>query len=396
MTKILIVDDKENNLLALRNVLKVLEDVEIVEALSGDAALRATLHHDFALAILDVQMPAMDGYELATLLRHDQRTGHVPIIFLSAVYLEATHVFKGYSSGAVDFITKPFNPEILLSKVRVFLELDARKAEIVRQKASLEKLVAQLEKQIEARQKAEQELMKARMLEALGSLAGGIAHDFNNMLAVVLAQIELARFKGSGDHHVDELLGEAEKTILRATELTAKFITFSGGGSPLKQKISIKQFLRKSVDSFLNGSNIRYEFYFAKDLWDITADLKQMDQVIYAMVTNAKEAMIQGGTLKIEAVNWQAGLQKETTGLMVKEGPYVKITITDQGPGIAPEYIAKIFDPYFSTKQRGNEKGMGLGLTIAHSIINKHGGHIQAQSNGGAGASFDIYLPALK
>jgi signal transduction histidine kinase len=397
MTKILIVDDKENNLLALRNVLKALEDVEIIEALSGDAALRATLHHDFALAILDVQMPAMDGYELATLLRNDQRTGHVPIIFLSAVYLEATHVFKGYSSGAVDFITKPFNPEILLSKVRVFLELDARKAEIIRQKSSLEKLVAQLEQQIEAREKAEQELMKARMLEALGTLAGGIAHDFNNMLAVVLAQIELARFKSSsGEHHIDELLDEAAKTILRATELTAKFITFSGGGSPLRQQISVKEFLPKSAKSALNGSDIRYHFSFAQDLWDISADLKQMDQVIYVMVTNAREAMIQDGTLKIEAVNWEAGPQKETNGLTIKKGPYVKITITDQGPGIAPENLSKIFDPYFSTKQRGNDKGMGLGLTIAHSIVNKHGGYIQAQSERGAGASFDIYLPALK
>jgi signal transduction histidine kinase len=395
MAKILIVDDKENNLLALRNVLKGLE-VETVQATSGDAALRATLNHDFALAILDVQMPAMDGYELAALLRGDQRTRHVPIIFLTAVCLEAPYVFKGYSSGAVDFITKPFSPEILLSKVRVFLELDARKAEIIRQKASLEKLVAQLEHQIEARKKAEQELMKARMLEALGTLAGGIAHDFNNMLAVVLAQIELARIRSGGDQRVDELLGEAEKSVLRATELTSKFITFSGGGSPLKKKLSVREWLRKSASAALDGSNIRYDFSFAQGLWDFSADRRQMDQVIYVLVTNAREAMGQGGTLKIAASNWQEGPHEKTAGLTMEEGPYVKVTITDQGPGIAAENIAKIFDPYYSTKQRGNEKGMGLGLTIAHSIIHKHGGYIQAESVGGAGASFHIYLPALK
>ena len=124
MAKILIVDDKKSNLLALQNVLKALE-VQIIPALNGDEALRASLHHDFALAILDVQMPAMDGYELAALLRGDPHTRHIPIIFLSAVYSDDPYVFKGYSSGAVDFITKPFNPEILLSKVRVFLEMDA-------------------------------------------------------------------------------------------------------------------------------------------------------------------------------------------------------------------------------------------------------------------------------
>lgn len=129
MAAILIVDDKESNLFALENVLKGL-DVEIVKALTGDEALRATLNHDFAMAILDVQMPGMDGYELANLLRSDARTTNIPIIFLSAVYSDEPYVFRGYESGGVDFLTKPFRSEILLSKVRVFLELNCRKEEL--------------------------------------------------------------------------------------------------------------------------------------------------------------------------------------------------------------------------------------------------------------------------
>jgi signal transduction histidine kinase len=395
MAKILIVDDKESNLLALQHVLKKLE-VEIVTATTGDDALRASLNHDFALAILDVQMPAMDGYELAALLRSDQRTKHVPIIFLSAVYFDESNIFKGYSSGAVDFITKPFDPEILLSKVRVFLELNASKAEIVRQKADLEKLVVQLEHQMEARKKAEQELLKARMLEALGVLAGGIAHDFNNMLTVVLGQIDLARIHNGQSDYVDTILGQAEKAIKRASELTAKFITFSGGGAPRKQKVSVGQLLSKSVVSALSGSNLGHQFSFQEDLWPIEVDRKQINQVIYVLVTNAREAMGQGGTLKIQAVNREVGLREDTTGLAMKAGPYVKVSITDQGPGIAAENLARIFDPYFSTKERGSVKGMGLGLSIAHSIVSKHGGYIQAESEKGAGASFHLYLPAVR
>jgi signal transduction histidine kinase len=394
MAKILIVDDKESNLLALEKVLSGLE-VEVVQAITGEDALRATLNQDFALAILDVQMPAMDGYELAVLLRSDQRTKHVPIIFLSAVYFEDPYVFKGYSSGAVDFITKPFNPEILLSKVRVFLELNDQKAEITRQKESLEKLVAQLELQIEARQRAEQELLKVRMLKALGTLAGGIAHDFNNMLTVVMGQIELAQIHGSCDEKAFNLLGEAQKTILGATELTNKFITFSGGGEPLKRRVSVRQLLEESVVSALAGSNLEFDFSFGRDLWDIDVDPQQINQVIFVLVTNAREAMPQGGALHIQAVKWRPGPQTDTAAMNLKQGPYVKVSIVDQGPGIAAENLPKIFDPYFSTKDRGSIKGMGLGLTIAHSIISKHDGCIQAHSEKDGGASFHIYLPAV-
>jgi signal transduction histidine kinase len=396
MAEILIVDDKESNLLALQQVLKNLEDVQIIKSLTGEEALRASLNHDFALAILDVQMPSMDGYELAVLLRGDPRTRHIPIIFLSAVFFEDPYVFKGYSSGAVDFITKPFNPQVLLSKVRVFLELNARKAEVISQNARLENLVAQLEQQMEARKKAEQELFKARMLEAVGTLAGGIAHDFNNMLTALVGQIELIQIHCDHDEHVRELLDDVHASILRATNLTSKFITFSGGGTPYKQTLPSKPLLSESVVAALAGSDLEVDFSFQEDLWDLEADQRQLNQVIYVLVTNAREAMAQSGTLRIRAVNWERTSRENSAGPSIEEGPFVKVTITDHGPGIAAENLEKIFDPYFSTKSRGSIKGMGLGLTIAHSIVTKHGGSIQVESSPGAGASFHIYLPASK
>jgi len=183
---------------------------------------------------------------------------------------------------------------------------------------------------------------------------------------------------------------------MRTTELTNKFITFSGGGTPRKQTVSPQKMLRKSAAAALAGSNIGHEFLFQEGLWDIKADLRQMEQVIYVLVTNAREAMPQGGELKIQAVNWASGCNGDPTGLAMQPGFYVKVSIADQGPGIAEENLARIFDPYFSTKNRGSIRGMGLGLTIAHSIITKHDGYIQAESPSGEGANFNVYLPALK
>jgi len=136
--KILLVDDRPNNLFTLKTVLQEAE-AEFVEAVSGNDALRELLHHDFALAILDVQMPEMDGYELARLIRGREKTSRLPIIFLSAIYSDSFHIFKGYNSGAVDFITKPFHPEILIGKVLFFME-------IYRQQQQLKATISELER----------------------------------------------------------------------------------------------------------------------------------------------------------------------------------------------------------------------------------------------------------
>ncbi|WP_020585726.1 ATP-binding response regulator [Desulfobacter curvatus] len=184
--KILIVDDRPENIFSLKRVLAGI-DTEIIEALTGNDALIASLHHEFALAILDVQMPEMDGYELAELLRSEEKTSSIPIIFMSAVYSSDYHVFKGYEAGAVDFLVKPFETRILLSKVNIFLELDRQKSELAASKETLEKKVAErthelmaknreLQAEIERRKKAEQSVRKAQkqweeIFEAIGHMA---------------------------------------------------------------------------------------------------------------------------------------------------------------------------------------------------------------------------------
>lgn len=128
--KILIVDDKPENLKVLRTVLQDL-DVELVEATSGNEALLKTLHHNFSLALVDIQMPIMDGYELAGILRDDEKTEHLPVIFISAVYTDNLNVFKGYEKGAFSFVTKPFDPEILINKVKFFIKKHQQEIELM-------------------------------------------------------------------------------------------------------------------------------------------------------------------------------------------------------------------------------------------------------------------------
>ncbi|MBE3074377.1 MAG: response regulator, partial [Actinobacteria bacterium] len=173
--EILIVDDKKENLVALRRVLSGV-DAEIVEATSGNQALAATLDHQFAVAILDVQMPAMNGYELAEHLRGDQKTQGIPIVFLTAEYSDEQHMFRGYEAGGVDYITKPFAPEVLLGKVKIYLEMDRSRRELEMHRDHLEALVTERTAELEER------IKELRCLYAVSSLASEPSGSINESL----------------------------------------------------------------------------------------------------------------------------------------------------------------------------------------------------------------------
>lgn len=240
---------------------------------------------------------------------------------------------------------------------------------------------------ITERKALEDELLKARKLESVGILAGGIAHDFNNMLSGILSNIELAKTYSVLDNKLYELLEEAELATFRAKDLTGQLLTFSKGGVPLKRTVALREVVRASAHFALRGSDVLCEFSIPGDLWPVDADEGQMSQVINNLILNAKQAMPNGGTVKISCKNITPNA---SAFLPLKKGRYVAIDIQDQGIGIAKEHLPKIFDPYFTTKQRGS----GLGLATAYSIIEKHGGQIVADSNLGAGSVFRIYLPA--
>ncbi|MCX5893387.1 MAG: PAS domain S-box protein [Deltaproteobacteria bacterium] len=241
---------------------------------------------------------------------------------------------------------------------------------------------------ITERQRAEVERLKFSKLESLGTLAGGIAHDFNNILTGILGNIGLAMLNGKIEPQVQERLAQAEQACIRAQALSRQLLTFAKGGAPIKKMVSLAYLLKESAILTLSGSKSRCDLSIPEDLWLVEADEGQLSQVINNLLINADQAMPEGGIIQVSAENC---LVKAETDLPISKGKYVKFAIADQGIGISPKYLDKIFDPYFSTKQ----KGSGLGLATAYSIIKNHSGHIQIESQQGVGTTFHIYLPAI-
>ena len=239
------------------------------------------------------------------------------------------------------------------------------------------------------RKQVEAELANAQKLESLGVLAGGIAHDFNNILSAISTNLSMARMFGDIKDDVDKMLTDAETATLRAQNLTHQLLTFSKGGSPVKRTISIQRLLQETVDFALSGSNVRCDDSVPGDLWPVDVDEGQISQAIHNLILNADQAMPEGGMIRIGGENL---VLAEGSLPSLKEGCYIKISVTDQGIGIPEKHLHKIFDPFFSTKY----KGSGLGLATCFSIVTKHDGHIHVDSEAGVGTTFSIYLPSSK
>ncbi len=240
---------------------------------------------------------------------------------------------------------------------------------------------------ITERYRMEDELRKMQRLESIGVLAGGIAHDFNNILTAIMGNISLARVKKPGDLEYDELLREAEDAAYRARGLTAQFLTFARGGSPVQGEASIKEIITNSASFILMGSNINCVYNFHHNLKQAKVDREQVSQLIQNLILNAKEAMPDGGEINISARTVQV---EQNSTLPLQPGEYISIRIQDTGRGISEEHIDSIFDPYFTTRDEGH----GLGLSVVYSVIKRHGGYIEVDSERGKGSVFTFYLPA--
>lgn len=242
---------------------------------------------------------------------------------------------------------------------------------------------------ITEKQRLQEHLQKSEKLDSLGILAGGIAHDFNNLLSGVFGYIEMAREESRDFQAVTQYLDLAGKVYNRAKDLTHQLLTFSKGGIPVRKIGNISGLIKNSTQFILTGSNVACEFDIPDSIAPCEYDENQMSQVIDNIVRNAQQAMPSGGMIRISLRNVTL---KEKEIALLPHGDYIKICITDQGKGIPPELLGKIFDPFFSTK----EMGSGLGLTTCYSIIQKHDGHIQVDSVAGKGSKFTIFLPASK
>ena len=240
---------------------------------------------------------------------------------------------------------------------------------------------------ITEKKKMEDELIKVKKLESVGILAGGIAHDFNNLLTSILGNVSLAKSWAKKEDQTFRILENAEKASLQARNLTQQLLTFSKGGAPIKNTASIAGLVRDSADFAVIGSAVKCEISFPDGLWAVEVDSGQISQVINNLIINADQAMPEGGIIEVSGENIVISTKD---ALPLDDGNYVRISIKDQGVGISKEHLKKVFDPYFSTKQ----KGSGLGLATSYSIVKKHRGLITVKSEITVGTTFHIYLSA--
>lgn len=239
------------------------------------------------------------------------------------------------------------------------------------------------------RQKLESEIIKRQKLESIGILAGGIAHDFNNILTAISSNISVIKQTVGSRSEILDILQDTENAAVEARYLTGQLLTFSRGGEPVREQFPVDRFIRDSVKFALRGSNVNAEINIPVDIFDVYADKSQLIQVINNLMINSIQAMPNGGVINICLENLD--LEYGNTELL-EPGYYIKISFEDQGCGIEPQNLNRVFDPYFSTK----EQGSGLGLFSVYSIIQKHKGNIEVESTVGKGTVFTIILPARR
>ena len=238
------------------------------------------------------------------------------------------------------------------------------------------------------RKRVEEERLTTGKLESLGTLAGGIAHDLNNLLTVISGNIGLAQIEAPGSPaNLLSFLSRAGEAAQQAAQLSNQLLTFSKGGTPLKRVVSISDLVTQAAEFSLHGSNLRSDLDIQAGLWRSPVDPAQIEQVINALIINAREAMPSGGIVRVSARNLEIDAN---SGLPIRPGRYVQVQVADNGRGIQKRLVTKIFDPYFTTKSTGT----GLGLSISYSVVKKHGGLLHLERTSADGSTFTFYLPA--
>jgi signal transduction histidine kinase len=415
----LIVDDLEENLLSLEALLQR-DGLAFLKARSGDEALEHLLKHDVALALLDVQMPGMDGFQLAEFMRGNERARHIPIIFLTAGTTDSQRRFRGYEAGAVDFIQKPIEPDVLRGKANVFFDLHRQRRQIQSQRdaleasakalaeaaddletqvrertAELEDALARLKAETAERERAEASLRQSQKMEAVGQLTGGIAHDFNNMLTGIIGSLDLMR-RGIATGRIETLdryMDAASASAGRAAALTQRLLAFSRRQSLDPRPVEINDLIRSMSDLIERAIDEKIDFKvaLADDLPAAIIDPHQLENAILNLALNARDAMPDGGALTLETTLADLDQAHVASRPGLSPGSYLMIAVSDTGVGIAPDLIEKVFDPFFTTKPLG--QGTGLGLSMVYGFVQQSGGQVRIHSQIGMGTSVKLYLP---
>jgi signal transduction histidine kinase len=356
--RLLYVEDEESTRTQVSRLLEK-RGFSCLIAQNGQEGVELFRQHTPEIVLSDIMMPVMNGLDMAREIRKENPD--TLFIFITA-FSDTRYLLEAIDIGVSQFVVKPVELDKLLAAI-------SRCISIV---------------------KLRNETQRIRHLEATSILAGGMAHDFNNLLQVILGYVSLAKMSSDQDSKAYSYLEMAEKGSAQARELGQMLLTFARGGQSSMHVASLAPLISSEVHATGNNT-INIELDLATDSPDVRFDEAQMRTVISNITNNALEAMPQGGTLKVKAHGCCITPQG---GLPLTPGDYLHLIFSDTGSGISHEYIAKIFDPYFSSKEMGNKKGQGLGLAVCHAIVRKHGGMISAESTPGMGTTIHIWLPA--
>ncbi|MCD6319232.1 MAG: PAS domain S-box protein [Candidatus Desulfofervidaceae bacterium] len=239
----------------------------------------------------------------------------------------------------------------------------------------------------------QRQLLQAQKMESLGRLAGGFAHNFNNILCVILGYVSLLKKQLSYDKSINTYIDIIEKSTLKAADLTQKVLAFAQGGKYKIELVDVNKIIIRLVSVLKEtlAENIQIDLELSPEILPVEADASQIYHALLNLCINARDAMPEGGKVKIKTERVKIPSQKSISASKINPGHYVLITVSDTGPGIKPEIQDKIFEPFFTTK--GPDKGTGLGLAVVYGIVKGHHGHIKLESTPGKGTNFYIYLP---
>jgi signal transduction histidine kinase len=385
--KLLIVDDLPENLLALEALIKR-EDRIVYKALSADEALSLLLQHEFALAILDVQMPDMNGFELAELMRGTEKTRNIPIVFVSAAGRELNYAFKGYESGAVDFLHKPLDIQAVKSKVNVFVDLYRQSKAMKEQVLALEQSRREQETLLKQLQNTQLELEQAvRMRDDFMSI---VAHEVRTPLNGLILETQLRKMHLARDNaaaftldKMHAMVDRDERQIKSLIRLIEDMLDVSrirtGNLSIRPTRIDLSTLVRHLLHNFsqqIDAAEASVTLDAAQPVignWDEF----RIEQVISNLLTNAL----------------RYGAKSPISVKVYSEGGQALVDVQDQGIGISEENQKRIFQQFERVSAKHAVAGLGLGLFISEQIVTAHGGTITVQSRIGEGALFRVCLP---
>jgi len=384
---LLIVDDLPENLLALDALLQA-PGVRVHQAESAEQALELLLRHEFALAILDVQMPGMDGFQLAELMRGTERTKQIPIVFVSAAGRELNYAFKGYESGAVDFMQKPLDAHAVRSKVSVFVDLYRGRKRLARQLEALERSRREQEVLLDELRSTQAELEDAvRMRDDFMSI---VSHELKTPLNTLILEVQLRKLQLSrnnlaafSEERLRNMVDKDERQIQSLIRLIDDMLDVSrirtGKLSIRPSRTDLAQLVGNVVESFAAqmeacGCELRLQREESIiGVWDAF----RIEQVLANLLTNA--------------MRYGAGKPVQVSVASCAEGACIEVR--DHGIGISPKSLERIFCQFERAEGSESSAGLGLGLFIADQIVRAHYGRIQVQSQEGQGSMFRVVLP---